>query len=66
MNSSRTNKEGSWQKETRGTKIKEAVNNPAVRATKADNKQVVAREAADNPVDNAVAVAAVAVVTANS
>jgi len=56
----------SWQKETKATKIKEAANSPAVRATKADRKQVVVRVAAVNLVDNAVAAAAVAAVTANN
>ncbi len=67
MNSSRTIKEGeTWQKKTKATKIKEAANSPAVRATKAVNKPVGARVAAVNLVDNAVAAAGVAAVTANN
>ena len=65
VNSSRTTRRGSWQKETRETKTKEAANSPAVRARKAEHKQVVARVAAASLVDNGAAAAVVAVATGN-
>src|ERR1051325_2426798 len=68
VDSSRVNnKEGEkWQKEIRVTRIRVTISNPAVRARRVDNKQVVARVAAARVAEKAAAAAvAVAVGIAN-